>query len=147
MPNKPQELDGTIVRDWYRKQHQAPRAAYRLMMRAVDHVLPKNEEPLPFIVYVPVPTGTASSFFGGRHYPNENVIAVYRVADRDVVQATLLHETAHFIRKCQGDWVGYHDKAFYGVVERLFRWHGVSRDVARFVEQICSDPGSPCAHW
>lgn len=94
---------------------------------------------------------------GGRFFPRERAILVYRNQDAEVTGATIAHELAHwanYVFRCGSvprthktsarcNYVGQHDREFYRLLEIVHRELGVSTKAARAVEGRYAYP----KHW
>lgn len=105
-----------------------------LVLDIIDDHLPEFADEPPAIVFVPVRSRTK---FGGRHYPDENAIAVYDSLNEELARSVVIHEMAHWIRRRTGDPLGKHDANFYALLGDLYREYGIRAALARDVEPFC----------
>lgn len=112
------------------------------------------EKQTPFIGVVDT---KAQTLIGGRFFPKEIAILVYRNHDAEVTGALIAHELGHWVSyvvNCRAvprkhkttarcSYVGQHDRKFYAILEKIHLELGVSTRAARLVEGRYAYP----KHW
>jgi hypothetical protein len=109
-------------------RNRAPDWALSLVLKVLrDEVLRVKPPRLAFF------DGDGS--YGGRWFPHEYAIGVYRVGDRRLEKVVLLHEMSHFLMSLEGNFPGRHTAEFYRLASRIYVKNRADSDIVNMVER------------